>query len=59
VFQKVSARSGLIHKLFLPDSFAIEYGFHLRSAAALLSLTSSFIVAVIHPVVQIGLQLFD
>jgi hypothetical protein len=55
VFLAASVRANLVHELFPPDFFAIDFSFDGRSAATHFALICAFVVVVMQPVVQIGL----
>jgi hypothetical protein len=55
----VSVRENSVHKFFLPDQFPIFEHLHWRSSTALFAMMSAFIIVVVEPVVQIGLQFFE
>jgi hypothetical protein len=59
VFLAASVRPSSVHELFLPDFFALNHGLERRSAATHFALMSSFVVIVMQPFIQIGLQRVD
>ena len=55
----VSVRSSSVDELFLPDIFAVDHGLDRRSTATYFALMRAFVVVVLQPLIEIGLQRFD
>ena len=55
----MSVRLNSGDELFLPDLFAVDHGLDRRSAAAYFALVRAFVVVMLQPFIEIGLQRFD